>query len=519
MPVTAADEPFDHQPLLRHLPGRPGVYRMIDASGQVLYVGKAKDLRRRVSSYFSRSLNTRLQSMTAQIRDIQVAVTQTEAEALILENNLIKSLKPRYNVLLRDDKSYPYIFLSAGPFPRLAFHRGSRRAAGRYFGPYPSAGAVRQTLHLLQKLFPVRQCEDSFFQNRSRPCLQHQIKRCTAPCVGLVTPVDYGADVADTVLFLEGRTNQVIAGMVERMEAAAAQLAFEQAARLRDQIATLQRVQERQYVSGERGDLDILACVVQGGLACIQVFFVRAGRNLGNKAFFPRAPEGTDPGAVISAFIAQHYLGAQVPAEILVSQPPEDAAVLESVLGQQAGHRVRISSRVRGERARWVAMARQNAELALEGRLANRSGMRERLEALQAALDLDEPPSRLECFDISHTAGEAHSGLLRGVRYRRPRQGRLPAVQHRWGCARGRLRRHGAGRDAPLSASGGGGGAYARPAPDRRRQGPAQGGGRGARGARRERRGSGGCGQGLGAQARDGATVLVGPRGAHYTGT
>jgi len=406
MLATVPDASFDPQAVLKHLPGRPGVYRMIDAGGQVLYVGKAKDLRRRVSSYFSRSLNTRLQIMTAQVRDIQVTVTHTEAEALILENNLIKSLKPRYNVLLRDDKSYPYIHLSDGPFPRLSFHRGSRRAPGRYFGPYPSAGAVRQTLHLLQKLFPVRQCEDSFFQNRSRPCLQHQIERCTAPCVGLVTEGDYGSDVADTVLFLEGRTNQVIEGLVQRMEAASAQLEFEQAARLRDQIATLQRVQERQYVSGERGDLDILACAVQGGLACIQVFFVRAGRNLGNKAFFPRAPDGTEPGAVISAFIAQHYLGAQAPTEILVSHLSEDAELLQAVLGEQMARQVRISTRVRGERARWVDMARQNAALALEARLANRSGMRERLEVLQAALDLDEPPSRLECFDISHTAGE-----------------------------------------------------------------------------------------------------------------
>ncbi len=406
MPATGPDQKLDLQSLVKRLPCLPGVYRMIDGGGQMLYVGKAKSLKRRVSSYFSRSLTTRLQLMVSQVRNIEVTVTQTEAEALLLENNLIKSLKPRYNVLLRDDKTYPYIHLSDGPYPRLEFHRGSRRAPGRYFGPYPSAGAVRQTLQLLQKLFPVRQCEDSFFQNRSRPCLQHQIQRCTAPCVGLVAPADYGADVKDTVLFLEGKTSQVVEGLVQRMEDAAQRLEFEQAARFRDQIAMLQRVQERQYVSGEKGDLDILACVTRGGMACVQLFFVRGGRNLGNKPFFPRVPEETDAGAVISAFIAQHYLGADVPGEILTGQVPEDAAVLEAALGAQAGRRVRIRSRLRGERARWLAMAEQNAELALEAHLANRSGMRERLQAVQASLGLEETPCRLECFDISHTAGE-----------------------------------------------------------------------------------------------------------------
>ncbi|MGD8309446.1 MAG: excinuclease ABC subunit UvrC, partial [Chromatiales bacterium] len=405
----AAREPpgaFDPSAFLQHLTSRPGVYRMIDGEGRALYVGKAKDLKRRVATYFTRSLNRRLQVMVSQVRDIEVTVTETEAEALILENNLIKSLKPRYNVLLRDDKSYPYIYLSDGDFPRLAFHRGRRDAPGRYFGPYPSAGSVRQTLQLLQKLFPVRQCEDSFFHNRSRPCLQYQIKRCTGPCVGLVSARDYAADVRDTALFLEGRTGQVIDGMGARMEKAAGDLDFEQAARLRDQIRTLRRVQERQYVSGESGDLDILACAVRGGSACIQVFFVRTGRNLGNKSYFPRTPEGLEPAQVVSAFIAQHYLGTQVPAEIIVSHEPADVEVLEAVLAAQGGRKVGIRSSVRGERARWLEMAERNASLALDARLASRSGMRERLEALQDAIELDEPPARMECFDISHTGGE-----------------------------------------------------------------------------------------------------------------
>ena len=251
---------FDSKAFLRTLTSRPGVYRMLDGQGQLLYVGKAKDLKRRVGSYFSRGLNLRLQRMVARIASIEVTVTHTEAEALLLENNLIKELRPRYNVLLRDDKSYPYLYLSSHqPFPRLAFHRGARSGQGRWFGPYPSAGAVRETLQLLQKLFPVRQCEDSFYRNRSRPCLQYQIKRCTGPCVGLVQEAEYRKDVESTILFLEGRTNQVIDGLVARMEEASGRLEFEQAARFRDQIATLRRIQERQYVSGESGDLDIVA--------------------------------------------------------------------------------------------------------------------------------------------------------------------------------------------------------------------------------------------------------------------
>ena len=401
-----SDDAFDPKAFLKTLTQRPGVYRMIGAGGEVLYVGKARNLKRRVSSYFTRAHDRRIQNMVAQIRAIEVTVTHTEAEALLLENNLIKSLQPRYNILLRDDKSYPWIHLSDDEFPRLAFHRGARKASGRYFGPYPSSTAVRETLYLLQKIFPVRQCENSEFANRSRPCLQHQIGRCTAPCVGLVSHADYQRDVEDIVLFLEGKTHDVIDGLVKRMEAAAERLAFEEAARYRDQIEALRRVQERQYVSGERGDLDILACARAEGQACIQLFCVRQGRNLGNRAFFPKGAEDREEGEILAAFIAQHYLGGAVPAELLVSHLPEDRTLLEQALSDQAGHRVRLVAAPRGERARWLEMARHNAELALRSRLAGSANARRRLEALQAALELDQPPTRMECFDISHTGGE-----------------------------------------------------------------------------------------------------------------
>jgi len=397
---------FDSAAFLRTLTSRPGVYRMFGAEGQLLYVGKARDLKRRVSSYFSRSNNARVQAMVSQIRAIEVTVTHTEAEALLLENNLIKAHKPRYNILLRDSKGYPYIHLSAGDYPRLSFHRGSRSGGGRFFGPYPTAGSVREPLLLLQKLFPVRQCEDSYFRARSRPCLQYQIKRCTAPCVGLISPEDYARDVADIENFLEGRTQDVIAERVRRMEAAAARLEFEDAARYRDQIEALRAIQERQYVSGERGDLDLIACATEGGEVCIQVFFIRRGRNLGNRSYFPRAALDETPGDILTAFLGQFYLEQQAPREIILSDPPSEAELLAEALGGQAGHKVRFSHRVRGERARWLRMARNNAEVALKSRLASAAGMRARFEALADALGLDEPPERMECFDISHTAGE-----------------------------------------------------------------------------------------------------------------
>jgi len=397
----------DPRRILKKIPSRPGVYRMLDGSSTVLYVGKAKDLERRVASYFSRALNRRLQAMVSQIADVEFTVTRTEGEALLLESNLIKSLQPRYNVLLRDDKSYPYIRLTVrNEFPRLAFYRGSRKGGDRFFGPYPSAWAVRETMQLLQKLFPVRQCEDSFFRNRSRPCLQYQIKRCSGPCIGLVTAEDYADDMDHTIKFLEGRTDEVVEELAERMERASESLAFERAAVLRDQIATLRRIQQRQFVSGEGGDLDLVACVQEGGLSCVQVFFIRSGRNLGNKTFFPKTPEGVDRSGVIAAFLAQFYADKEIPPRILVSPDPEDKDLLENAFSERSGRRVVLKARVRSERARWLEMARGNATLALRSRLGSQAGYRQRLEALREALALEALPERMECFDVSHTEGE-----------------------------------------------------------------------------------------------------------------
>lgn len=395
--------------LLKNLSTHPGVYRMLDKQGEVLYVGKAHNLKARVSSYFrTEQLAPRIQAMVNQVRDIQVTVTRTESEALLLESNLIKQLKPRYNVYLRDDKSYPYIYVSTDdPFPRLAFDRGKRQGKGRYFGPYPSAAAVRETLGQLQKLFQVRQCEDSFYRNRSRPCLQYQIKRCTAPCVNLVSEEEYRRDVENVIQFLEGRNDAVIQSLVGRMDAAAANLDYESAARYRDRIQYLRRVYDKQYISGEQGDIDIIACAVEGGVGCVQVFYIRNGRNLGNKAFFPKMPEDAASRDVLQGFITQYYLQHDIARELLISEPIEDQALVEQMLGEQAGRKVGISSRLRGERARWVKMALANAETTLAARLASRQGMQARLEDLQTLLQLDTSPERMECFDISHTQGEA----------------------------------------------------------------------------------------------------------------
>ncbi len=381
---------------------------MLDAEEGILYVGKARNLKQRLSSYFRQSgLAVKTRALMQQMASVEVTVTNTEAEALILENNLIKAHRPRYNVLLRDDKSYPFIYLSSeDDYPRLALQRGARRRKGRYFGPYPNAGAVRESLHLLQKMFRVRQCEDSFFSHRSRPCLQYQIKRCTAPCVGLISIENYAEDVRHTVLFLEGRSSTLNDELVGRMERSAEQLDYEQAAVYRDQISSLRRVQERQYVSGESGDLDILACVVSGGIACVQVFFVRKGINLGNKLFFPKIPADSSAEDVLSAFVAQFYLPNPVPAQLLMNCALEDKLLLERALSERAGHKVSLSHRVRGERARWLQLGVSNAEQALAARLSSQAGMEKRLVMLQNLLELDDLPNRIECFDISHTQGE-----------------------------------------------------------------------------------------------------------------
>ncbi len=400
---------FDAGSFLQSLTTRPGVYRMLDADGQVIYVGKAGNLKNRLSSYFRGqpgSAKTRL--MLEKVSDVEVTVTHTEAEALLLENQLIKSHRPRYNVLLRDDKSYPYIHLSSqDDYPRLTFHRGSTSGAGEYFGPYPSVTAVRSTLDLMQKLFRIRNCTDSYFRNRSRPCLQYQIERCTAPCVGYIDREDYHRDVEHARLFLQGREQQVVDDLARRMEQAAADLDYERAARLRDRIRSIRQVQERQHVAGLRGDLDVVACSCRGGQSCVQIFFVRNGRNLGNKVFHPRTPDDASESEVLYAVLTQFYLEHEVPPEILLSHDIEGRDTLVAVLRERSGRRVRLTSRPRGERRRWLDMARANATESLAGRLASRSGMATRLDSLTELLGLEASPERMECFDVSHTRGEA----------------------------------------------------------------------------------------------------------------
>ncbi len=396
------------------LPGQPGVYRMLDARAQVIYVGKARDLRKRVGSYFTRQAghSPKVRAMVLQIADLEVVVTRNENEALILESNLIKELRPRYNVVLRDDKSYPYIYVTLEhEFPRIGFHRGARNGAGRYFGPYPSAGAVRATLNLLQKLFAVRQCEDSFFGNRTRPCLQYQIKRCTGPCVGMVSKDDYRRDIDSAILFLAGRSQEVVETLVARMQDAADKMEYERAGQLRDQIAKLQRVQAEQHITAESGDFDIVVCRKRDDIGCVQVFFVRGGRHLGNKTFFPAHTRESTPGEIIDAFLPQFYLAGSterdIPSDIILAEAPEEQEWLVDALGERRGGVVRLRLNVRGERARWLEMAEQNAEQALAERIATDDNQQRRLEALREALDLPEPPARIECFDISHTRGEA----------------------------------------------------------------------------------------------------------------
>lgn len=380
---------------------------MLNADGEVIYVGKAKNLKNRVSSYFRKqAAPIRQQTLVARIAAIEVTVTHTEGEALLLECQLIKHYKPRYNICLRDDKSYPYLFLSSEhDFPQLTFHRGAKRKKGRYFGPYPSAGAAREALKQLQKLFPVRQCDDAVYSHRARPCLQYQINRCSGPCVGLIGKDDYARDVEDTVLFLEGKGGALIDKLIEDMERAAAGREYERAAQIRDRITTLRRVLERNYVHGEKGDIDLIACACKANIACIQVFFIRGGRHLGNKPFFPKMADEHEPAAILQAFIPQYYLDRQLPSELIVSHEPPEAGLLAEVLSARAKHAVAISARVRGERSKWLEMAQTNAEHALAAKLADRQGLHARFYSLQEMLGRPAPPARLECFDISHTQG------------------------------------------------------------------------------------------------------------------
>ncbi|HET6546467.1 MAG TPA: excinuclease ABC subunit UvrC [Rhodanobacteraceae bacterium] len=401
-------KPFDGKRHVGTLTGAPGVYRMYGRSDELLYVGKAGNLRKRVGSYFLKPrMEPRIAAMVAQIARVETTVTRTEAEALLLEAQLIKSQKPRYNILLRDDKSYPYIHLSAGDFPRLGFHRGALTGKGRYFGPFPSAGAVRESLNLIQKLFKIRNCKDSFFNNRSRPCLQYQIGRCTAPCVGLIPVEDYAGNVRHAAMFLDGHSNAVVDELGAAMERASAALEFERAAQIRDRISALKRIQANHYVQGASRDMDVIACAIAGGIACVSVMFFRNGISLGSHDFFPRLNLDVGAGEVIGSFIGQYYLHRPIPAEIIVGDAPEDLPLLVEALSGSAGRGVAIKASVRGDRARFLDLARKNAAAALATRLASRQTLLARFEALRDLLGLEEIPKRLECFDISHTMGEA----------------------------------------------------------------------------------------------------------------
>lgn len=403
---------FDAAAFLAAVTSKPGVYRMFDAGSQLLYVGKANNLKKRLTSYFRKTgLSPKTAALVARIQHIDTTITANETEALLLEQSLIKVSRPPYNILLRDDKSYPYVFLSSlDEFPRLGLHRGPKKAKGRYFGPYPSAGAIRESLSLLQKTFKVRQCEDSFYRNRTRPCLQYQIKRCKAPCVGLVSQQEYAEDVRHSVMFLEGRSTVLSDELNQSMELAAQTLEFERAAELRDQIAQLRRVQDQQNIDTEQGNVDVIAAAVMPGGACVHVIMVRQGRVLGSRNHFPRVPIEQTAGDVVAAFLPQYYLAGaerELPKEIIVNAVHDDLPVIAAALAQERGHLVTISHKVRGTRSRWQSMALTNAEQALGSMLSNRQNITARFEALQEALGLAEMPTRIECYDISHTSGEA----------------------------------------------------------------------------------------------------------------
>ncbi len=400
---------FDSDTFLATLTPRPGVYRMLDQQGEVLYVGKARSLKKRVASYFSaRPQTAKTMAMVAQIANIEVTVTATETEALLLECNLIKKYRPRYNVLLRDDKTFPYIQVSTRhPFPRFRFYRGSRKQSGRLFGPYPSSPAVRETLQALQKLFRIRPCEDTFFAHRTRPCLQFQIQRCSAPCVGEIAAEAYAQDVKDAMQVLEGRNHELVDDLVVRMEKASEALEFERAAKLRDRIQAVKGIQSLQSmdVRGD-GDIDIVGCAELAGRFCVSLVYVRGGRNLGSVNFFPKAglAERDD---VLAGFIAQYYLSHEAPVEIVVDVGLTEVDLLEASLAEYAKHLVKIRHKVRGQRVRWLEMARNNAEIGLRMRQADQASVTAQLEALATVLGLPQAPARMECFDISHTMGEA----------------------------------------------------------------------------------------------------------------
>ena len=400
---------FDPLPVIAGLSHLPGVYRMLNAAGEAVYIGKARDLKKRVASYFQKrsALAPRIQLMLGQVHAIATTVTRSEAEALLLENNLIKSLSPRYNILFRDDKSYPYLMLTGHGFPRLAFHRGALDARHRHFGPFPNAGAVRLSMQLLQKVFRLRTCADSVFENRSRPCLLHQIRRCTAPCVERISAADYAEDVRSAELFLKGKDGEAIERLIARMNAAAQRLDYEQAAAYRDQIGALRKVREKQFVSsGTARDADIIACATEGETACVNLAMIRGGHHLGDRNFFPRNAAGHGEPQIVEAFISQHYLSHGAPPVIVVGHSVP-RGMLEQFLSAQSGHKVQLVVNPAGERRAWLEMAAKNAALGAQQQLGLHASQEARLQALQQVFGATEAIQRIECFDVSHTMGEA----------------------------------------------------------------------------------------------------------------
>jgi excinuclease ABC subunit C len=411
MPQQNTPPKFDSKSFLSSVTHQPGIYQMFDADGAILYVGKAKNLKSRLSSYFrGTGLSTKTQSLVTKIARIEVTITSNETDALILEHNLIKSNRPPYNILLRDDKSYPYIFISSEQqYPRIAFHRGSKKKKGDYYGPFPNVGAVRESMNFLQKTFKIRPCEDSVFNNRTRPCLQYQIQRCTAPCVELISPEDYRSDVINAQLFLAGRGEQLLSNLADNMEQAASALQFERAAVLRDQVAALRRVQSQQIIEEGNGDIDVIAVDIQASLACVHILFVRDGKILGSRSYYPSAALVETNAELLAEFLGQFYIAGSVrdyPREIIVSELLEDKDILASALGSCAGRKMLLTDETRGYRSKWLEMAQEAAKQNLRSKISDRQNVEQRFLALQQILDLPDPPHRLECFDISHSSGE-----------------------------------------------------------------------------------------------------------------
>ena len=399
---------FDSKPILKKLPNLPGVYRMINAEETVIYVGKAKDLKKRVTSYFNKNLpSPRTKMMVSQIAKIETTVTRSEAEALLLENNLIKGLMPRYNVLFRDDKSYPYIALTGDEFPRLAFHRGAQKKGSQYFGPFPNSLAVRESIQLLQKVFKLRTCENTVFANRSRPCLQYQIARCTAPCVDFISAEDYASDVHHAAMFLEGKTNEVLNALGDKMNTAAANQEYEAAGMFRDRMQALRQVQAKQFVSDfSVSDADVIACASLQNQHCINLVMIRGGRHLGDKSYIPKNAQDADLVETVEAFLTQHYVTQNTPP-LIVCGAEVDAKGFEQAFSEQFNRKIRIITNTIGDKRVWLKMAQTNAELALTQQQQTSSNQAARLLALREALHLPETVERMECFDISHTMGEA----------------------------------------------------------------------------------------------------------------